>query len=191
MNYRACIILITGLFIFNVAFAQSNEDVLLTVNNSPVTVGEFKYIYEKNNGKEANYSEKSLREYLDLYSKFKLKVARAKDNKLDTIQSLIEELNGYKRQLANSYLEDKEILDHLLTELRERQKQDIKFKHILISATDRVSDSMKQVALQKIKSIKAEIDKGKTFEKAAIEYSDDKGTGINGGDLGYFTAMLP
>lgn len=191
MNYRACIILIAGLFIAYENFAQTNEDVLLTVNNNPVTVGEFKYIYEKNNGKEANYSEKSLREYLELYSRFKLKVARAKESKLDTIQSLNEELNGYKRQLANSYLTDKEIMDHLLEELKERQKQDIRFKHILISAGERVSDSLKQVAFNKIKSVKSEIEKGTTFEKAALEFSDDKGTGINGGDLGFFSAMLP
>ena len=173
------------------AFGQADDEVLMKVDNRPVTVGEFRYIYEKNNGKEANYSEKSIREYLDLYSRFKLKVARARTLKLDTIQSLNDELNGYKRQLANSYLTDREIMDHLLKQLQERQKEDVQFSHILISAPDKAADSVKQAALARIQTIKKEIEMGKAFEAAAKEYSDDKGTAVNGGDLGYFTAMLP
>jgi len=183
----ALLLSLTSIF----AFAQADDEVLMKVDNRPVTVGEFKYIYEKNNGKEANYSEKSIREYLDLYSRFKLKVARARTLKLDTIQSLNDELNGYKRQLANSYLTDREIMDHLLKQLQERQKEDVQFSHILVSAPDKAADSVKQAALARIQTIKKEIEMGKAFEAAAKEYSDDKGTAVNGGDLGYFTAMLP
>ncbi|MBK8701354.1 MAG: peptidylprolyl isomerase [Saprospiraceae bacterium] len=173
------------------SFAQSDDAVLMSVNGNPVSVGEFRYIYEKNNGKEANYSEKSIREYLDLYARFKLKVARARELRLDTIQALNEELNGYKRQLANSYLTDREIMDHLLKEFQQRQNEDIRFSHILISANEKATDSLKQAALAKIEVIKKEIAAGKSFEAAAKEYSDDKGTAIQGGDLGFFTAMLP
>lgn len=190
MNYKLFSVLL-GLLISFGTFAQKADDVLMKVNNSPVTVDEFKYIYEKNNGKDANYTKKSIEEYLDLYSKFKLKVARAKDLKLDTIKSLQEELSGYKRQLANSYLTDKEILDHLLKELQERQNQDIRFKHILVSNGEKTNDSLTNVAKMKINKIKAEIDGGKSFEAAAKEYSDDKASGANGGDLGFWTAMMP
>jgi len=47
-------------------FAQE-DPVLFTVNNNPVHVSEFKYIYEKSNGKDADYSRASLEKYLDLY----------------------------------------------------------------------------------------------------------------------------
>ena len=71
--------------------SAQNDPVLFTVENTPVNLSEFKYIYSKTNGEKADFSEKSLREYLDLYVKFKLKVQRARDMKLDTIKSLQNE----------------------------------------------------------------------------------------------------
>ena len=59
------------------AYAQ-NDPVLFTVEQTPVHLSEFKYIYSKTNGEKADFSRESLREYLDLYVKFKLKVQRAK-----------------------------------------------------------------------------------------------------------------
>ena len=65
------------------------DEILMKVGNSDVRVSEFKYIYEKNNGANADYSDKNINEYLDLYIKFKLKVEKAKQLQLDTIGALI------------------------------------------------------------------------------------------------------
>jgi len=59
-------------------WSQADNDILMTVGSADVTVEEFRYIYEKNNGEEADYSKASLDEYLALYKKFKLKVQEAK-----------------------------------------------------------------------------------------------------------------
>jgi peptidyl-prolyl cis-trans isomerase SurA len=67
-----------------IAYSQTEDPTLFSVNGNPVKVSEFLYIYGKNNGKEADYSKKSLEEYLDLYIKFKLKVAKAHALRLDT-----------------------------------------------------------------------------------------------------------
>jgi len=73
---------------------DKNDPVLFMVENTPVHQSEFNYIYTKTNGDNADFSKKSLDEYLDLYVKFKLKVQRAKDMKLDTIPALQQELEG-------------------------------------------------------------------------------------------------
>ncbi len=171
--------------------AQSDSDVLMTVGDDKVTVGEFRYIYEKNNGKTADYSKESLEEYVDLYTKFKLKVAKARDMKLDTIVSLQQELDGYRTQLANSFLTDREVMDKLMEEIVERKKQDVRVSHILVKVNARGANNLKENARKKLLNFKQQLTEGKTFEELAKSYSDDKNTKDRGGDLGFITASLP
>ncbi|MBL0025429.1 MAG: hypothetical protein IPO98_10720 [Saprospiraceae bacterium] len=133
-------------FIANIIYAQNNEDILMKVGSANVSVGEFKYIYEKNNGVNADYSKASLNEYLDLYTKFKLKVEKAKQLRLDTIEVLITELDGYRKQLASSYLIDKEVTEFLLKELYNRMKFDVEFSHIFIPVPENAPNSVKDEA---------------------------------------------
>jgi len=172
------------------AFAQ-NDATLFTVKGTPVTTSEFKYIYSKTNQDKADFSEKSLREYLELYTNFKLKVQKARDMKLDTIASLNSELDGYKKQLAKSYLEDKEVTEKLIREAFDRMQLDLDVSHILVNC-DRnrpAADTLRAYnrALDWSKMIK----KGADFSKMALDSSEDKSVKENRGNLGFITAMLP
>lgn len=164
-----------------------NDPVLFTVKNIPVHVSEFNYIYTKTNGNKADFSKASVEEYLDLYTKFKMKVARAHDMKLDTVPSLQEELGGYRRQLADSYLTDKEVTEKLVKEAHNRIQKDINISHILVKIEK--GDAM--AALKQIQAIKARLDKGEVFETVAKEASQDANTKAKGGYLGFLTALLP
>jgi peptidyl-prolyl cis-trans isomerase SurA len=190
MYFRFLIICVVLLFVSGV-YAQKGNDVLLKVGDYPVTAAEFRYIYEKNNGSSADYSEKSIKEYLDLYTKFKLKVQKAKAMRLDTISELNIELAGYRKQLASSYLIDKEVTEELLKELYERMKYDVEFSHIFIPAAENALQKVKDEARMKLLDIKSRVIGGLSFEKAAMEYSEDKNTGASGGYMGYFTAKMP
>jgi len=170
---------------------QHKDEVLMKVGNADVMVSEFKYIYEKNNGANADYSDQSIKEYLDLYIKFKLKVEKAKQLKLDTISALITELDGYRKQLAGSYLIDKEVTEFLLRELYERMKFDVEFSHIFIPVPEGANRAVKEEAKNKLREVKSQIVGGKSFEDAAAEFSQDKTTSSKGGAMGYFTAKLP
>lgn len=167
------------------------DPVLFTVEGNPVHQSEFEYIYNKNNGTSADYSEESLEEYLDLYIKFKLKVQRAKELQLDTIPGLKKELEGYRRQLANSYLTDKEVSERLARELYARMKEDVEVSHILFSLSKNASPEEVEEARAKAEKIKGFIDEGASFESMAKQYSDDKNSKKNDGKIGFVTAMLP
>lgn len=186
------ILVIVSVLVFSLnANCQNADPVLMRVGNSDVKVSEFKYIYEKNNGQGADYSTKSLNEYLDLYTKFKLKVEKAKALQLDTISALVSELDGYRKQLASSYLIDKEVTDFLLQELYARTKEDVEFSHIFIPVAETATKAQKEDAKSKLRDIKSKLVGGKSFESAAKEFSEDKTTSDKGGNMGYFTAKLP
>lgn len=170
---------------------QKSDAVLFTVDKNPVTVSEFNYIYNKNNGKNADYSKESIEEYLDLYVKFKLKVQKAKELKLDTIKALQDELAGYRQQLAKSYLVDKEVNQKLIDEAFQRKQKDIKVAHILISLSQRTNDAAVGAAMEKARKIKDKLEQGADFSMMAKTMSNDKNTSDNNGELGWLTAMLP
>jgi len=171
--------------------AQSADPVLFTVDNKPVHVSEFDYIYKKNNGKNANYSDQSLREYMDLYIKFKLKVAKAKSLQLDTIKALQTELAGYRKQLSNAYLVDKEVTNFLVDQAFERKQKDIKVSHILITVDPQASRDTEAQILEKVYHIKEKLNNGAPFEDMAATLSDDKASAERKGLLGWLTAILP
>ncbi len=173
-----------------VAVSQT-DPVLFTVKGNPVKVSEFKYIYSKANQEKADFSEKSLREYLDLYTNFKLKVQKARDMQLDTITSLMLELDGYKRQLAKSYLEDREVSDKLVKDVFDRMQQDVDVSHIFIICDLTKSPADTLAAYNRALHLMKMIQKGGDFGKIAVDSSDDKSAKENRGNLGFVTAMLP
>ena len=189
MRFLSFLTLIT-LFLINGINGQSNDPVLFTIDGQAVNASEFSYIYEKNNREDADYTESSLREYLDLYTKFKLKVREAYAMKLDTIPQLQAELAGYRKQLADSYLTDKEITERLTEEAFERMKQDVHVAHILVKTNPNVpSDTLK--AYEKIQATYQKLAEGGDWKTIAREVSEDSFTRNFEGDLGYITAVMP
>ncbi|MCP5160700.1 MAG: SurA N-terminal domain-containing protein [Hahellaceae bacterium] len=63
-------------------------------------------------------------------------------------------------------------------------KEERKSSHILIEVNDKMTAEQ---ALEKAKSIQAEINSGLAFDEAAKKYSEDAGTAKLGGALGYIT----
>ena len=171
--------------------AQQDDPVLFTVGARPVHKSEFVYIYSKTNGKDANFSRKSLEEYLELYTKFKLKVQKAKEMQLDTIPYLRNELAGYRRQLADSYLVDKEVTDRLLREAYEHVQQDVNISHILFAVAADAPAGDTLAAYEKALAVKQRLEKGADFAAMARENSSDKTAETNGGRIGWVTALFP
>ncbi|MDR0547671.1 MAG: peptidylprolyl isomerase [Dysgonamonadaceae bacterium] len=87
-----------------VVSAQTNDPVVMKINGKDVKKSEFEYIYNKNNNEDA-LDKRSLDEYITLFKNFKLRVAEAEAQGLDTTAAFRKELNEYRSQLAKSYLE--------------------------------------------------------------------------------------
>ena len=100
------------------------DPVLLNVAGENVTRSEFDRVFRKNN-KDSVFTEQSVREYLDLYINYKLKVKEAETLKMDTSETFRSELSGYRKQLAQPYLNDKEVSENLIREAYERLGKDV------------------------------------------------------------------
>ena len=163
-----------------------SQAVLLEIENDKITLDEFSHIFNKNNDNE-KIDKEYLDEYIELFINFKLKVKEAKNLGFDTVATFIDELNGYRKQLAKPYLRDDNFNDELFDEALDRIQFDINANHILININDENNDE----ALNKINDIRREIINGNiSFEDAAVKYSDDKSAKENKGNLGYFTAFM-
>jgi peptidyl-prolyl cis-trans isomerase SurA len=187
------------LLVFSVASAQDSDPVILKVAGEGITKSEFLNVYQKNNVNGEVIDRKSLEEYMELYINFRLKVKEAEQLGLDTMRSFIDELAGYRKQLAQPYLIDEEMNKSLLQEAFDRKRIDIRASHILIKIDRNASPADTLAAYKRIMSIRKRIMKGEDFGKLAMENSDDLSANDrthenrkikgNRGDLGYFTVF--
>ena len=181
--------------------AQNKNDILVTIGKQNITTEEFLNTYSKNNNLKTA-SESDLRDYLDLFINFKMKVLEGEELQLDSARQFKLELKSYKNQSAQQYLVDKEVTEELVNEAISRAQLDIRASHILINCSEKATGKDTVAAYNKALSIRDEITTGKlTFAEAAVKYSDDPSARDmenpqngrlhygNKGDLGYFTVF--
>ena len=87
---------------------------LFTYGPGKVTSAEFMSAYRRNN--TGVDDAKAREDYLELYTRFRLKVQEAYAMKLDTLSSQRADLQGFRRQIEGPYLTDNEELDRMTEE---------------------------------------------------------------------------
>lgn len=183
-------------------FAQETTDqVLMTINGKPVMLSEFMYIYEKNN-QETSLEKKSMAEYLDLFINFKLKVAEAIAQGVDTTEAFKKELAGYRAQATPKYLQDNSAIDSLVELSYNRTARIRKASHIAVQCPMDADSATLAAATEKINELRArvtvglpkEVKKGRKkitvqevedFAEVATAYSDDPAAKQSKGALGW------
>lgn len=163
------------------------DKILLTIDNTPITLSEFQYMFSKNYS--ISNSEKNPDEYLQSFINYKLKVIEAHKLGYDTMKSFIEELRTYRDQLAEKYLTKQSVRDSLVKEAYDRTIKEINASHIMIRLSTDATPSDTLIAYNKILKLRERILKGEKFEDIAINYSEDPSVTRNKGNLGWFHAF--
>lgn len=189
------------LLIAAAACLQAEDKVLMTINGKPVHASEFMYIYEKNNQGTA-IEKKSIDEYVDMFVNFKLKVAEAEAQGIDTTASFKKELKGYRAQAIPKYMKDEAAIDSLVELSYHRMAMDRRAAHIVVACPMGSSDSAEQAALIKINTLRERVTVGLPVKKGkgkrakvtrtpedffavAMEASEDPDLQRSHGELGW------
>ena len=173
----------------NIVFAQVDDPVVMKINGQPVSRSEFEYSFNKNNS-EGVVDKKSVDEYVDLFVNYKLKVEAAKEARLDTLKSFLNEFAGYRdQQIRPAMITDADIeaeARRIYEETRSRIDGNggmTKPAHILVMVKQKADEAQQKAAKERIDSIYNALQNGADFAELAKKCSDDKGTAANGGEL--------
>ncbi len=182
--------LLVSFIIVSLSHVISQEEFVMEINGTKVSKSEFLQIYLKNND-DPKFDKTSLDEYMELFKKFKLKVAEAETLGYDTLPKLKRELEGYRKQLALPYLIDSTANKAMVTQAYERLKTEVRASHILIRLKPNPSPEDTTKAYFRLMELRERIMNGEDFALIARSKnsSDDPSVVSNGGDLGFFTAF--
>lgn len=171
----------------NALQGQDNRE-LMNIAGDNITVQEFLNIYNKNNTNNV-VDKKTMDEYLDLFINFKLKVKEAEALGMDTARKFVSELAGYRRQLAQPYLVDRDLNEQLVREAFDRMKQDVAAYHILIRVADDAAAADTLKALTRVRELRKDVNSEKDMQRLITTMQNDGDDNTIGEDLGYFTAF--
>jgi peptidyl-prolyl cis-trans isomerase SurA len=170
-----------SLIIITCSFAQN----LFTYGNKPVTKDEFVKAFNKNPNISAN-RKKALKEYLDLYVKFKLKVQAAYNAGLDKDATQQYELQNFRNQIADNIINKQANVKALAKEAFLRSQKEIHLAQVFIEVPGNADTAD---AYKAIYTAYKQLQQGKGFATVSQEFSSDEATKQAKGDLGYITAF--
>lgn len=168
------------------------ETAIFAYGQDSVIADDFQYIFLKNNedslkGLDDTELAEAVRDYLQLYINFKLKVKAAYEAGIDKTPAFQQEFEKYRAQLAKPYMVENRLNEKMVLEAYERLGEEIHASHILISMPENTQDTLKY--FQKADSLRKLAEDGVSFAMLAEKHSDDPSAAQNGGNLGYFSSM--
>lgn len=157
---------------------------LFTYGTHAASKDEFLQAYNKNPDTTGNKKQK-IRDYLDLYINFRLKLQAAYDEKVSTNADIISESDNFKTQLTDNYINQQANASQLLHEAFIHSQKDILLQQIFVpfSGVDTTD------AYNKISQAYTELKKGESFDDVVQQYTIDSASKAAKGIIGYITVF--
>ncbi len=165
------------------AESDIKETVIAEVGKEKITYAELEKAYNKNQSSKTNLTElnkDSIKNFLDLYIKYRLKVLDAKRKGYEEHRDVINDIETNRKILAESFYLEKKLTEPYVEKSIKRRGKEAKVAIILKTFShnsDDSKDQAKKMALSALEKVKS----GEDFSEVAKEFSDDKNTADNGG----------
>lgn len=135
-------------------FYTTQGQILFTYGQHSVSKNEFLQSFQKTQIDNSTETKKDLKNYLDLYIDYKLKIQSALDLRIDTLPSFKADVLDYQSQIESQYLFDNESREKRIQEALQRSKIDINVTDYFLSLSPSVDTpknlSEKLISAQKI-----------------------------------------
>lgn len=173
------------------AFAQTADPIIMTIGGKNIKRSEFEYAYNKN-AAETTIDKKSIDEYVDLFVNYKLKVIAAEEAGIDTTAAFRKEFLMYRdQQIRPTFIGDDDIEREACNIYKQTQTRIdaegglVHPLHILVALSQQADAQQQRAASLKADSIYKALVAGADFGDMARRLSDDKASGLRGGDLAW------
>ena len=178
----------TILFLFCLFFISTSiySQTLFTYGNKTVSKKEFINAFNKNPSADTTSRETSLKNYLDLYIRYKLKVQAAYDEKLNETDEYKSEADNFKKDVAETAINNEANLNSLVREAFLRSEKDIELAQVYVSF-NKNGDTTE--AFGKINQAYSLLKNGKPFTDVVNQFALDSAVKTNGGNIGFITAF--
>ncbi|HXL57764.1 MAG TPA: peptidylprolyl isomerase, partial [Chitinophagaceae bacterium] len=175
-------VIITASLFCTVARTQT----LFTYGTNTVSKDEFLKAFNKNPDTTGGNKSQKMKEYLDMYINFKLKIQAARDEKLNQGETYKSEAENFRNQLAENYINEQANINGLIQEAFKRSQKDILLAHVFAEVKPGTDTTE---AYKQIKQAYDTLQSGKDFEEVAVSYSTDEGVKQAKGVIGYVTVF--
>jgi len=169
--------------LFNTA---ARTQTLFTYGTNTVSKDEFLKAFNKNPDTTGDNKSQKMKEYLDMYINFKLKIQAARDEKLNQGETYKSEAENFRNQLAENYINEQANINGLIQEAFKRSQKDILLAHVFAEVKPGTDTTE---AYKQIKQAYDALQSGKDFGEVAATYSTDEGVKQAKGVIGYITAF--
>ena len=172
--------------------AQTSDPIIMKIAGKPVSRSEFEYSYNKNNS-EGVIDKKSVKEYVELFVNYKLKVQAALDEHMDTLPTYKQEFRQYRdQQIRPMIINDADVereARNIYNSEVERIGPDglIKPAHVFVRLSPNADKATEEAKKARIDSIYNAILNGADFTDMATNKSEDPGAASQNGVIGWIS----
>lgn len=164
--------------------------VVAIIGTQSVTLNDLGAQFDRNTYRNDSLLDRAtaLREFLPLYTDYRVKLLAAERSGYLQDAELLAELEQYERQTAYPYWMENRIKDQLLDEFMRRSTEEIGASHILISVQSNATPADTLRVWNRLLEARSKALAGGDFDSLSTIYSSMQQGRSMGGDLGYFSA---